>query len=137
MTEDILSRIEQAIGCQYQPCGKDLGPSPSSDFCSELCQARWHAIRSSPLPPSKPAGRAALLQAPPVRPAGRGYSADLVIIDEVTSMAGQIADAAAEMGATAYRVYVNDLDITEQVQAVSVQPDPQRGWLARWFRRHR
>lgn len=41
---DIVDAIDQAIGCQQ--CGKPLDASPSSDFCSEQCQQRWHEKRS-------------------------------------------------------------------------------------------
>ncbi|WP_037345914.1 hypothetical protein [Sciscionella sediminilitoris] len=41
---DILDQIDAAIGCQQ--CGRELGDSPSDDFCSESCQQRWHAGRA-------------------------------------------------------------------------------------------
>lgn len=40
---DIISAIDAATGCQH--CGNPLGSSPSSDFCSEFCQATWHEKR--------------------------------------------------------------------------------------------
>lgn len=40
---DIISAIDQATGCHQ--CGNPLGSSPSSDFCSEFCQATWQEKR--------------------------------------------------------------------------------------------
>lgn len=44
---DILDVIDAAIGCQQ--CGRQLGGSPSDDFCSEGCQRAWHAAHTEPL----------------------------------------------------------------------------------------
>lgn len=49
MIEDVIARIDQAVGCQL--CGKPLrdnGPSP--DFCKESCQEGWYAKRASRRP---------------------------------------------------------------------------------------
>lgn len=39
MTDDIITKIDKATGCQE--CGQGLGASPSDDFCSEICQNHW------------------------------------------------------------------------------------------------
>lgn len=122
MTEDIIARIGQAVGCQY--CGRGLREDgPSSDFCGEPCQMAWRARLARPLPAPKVEGRAALLHDRP----SRGYTADVVIVDEVTSLAEQAADSAR-----GERV----AEFCEQVLDVELAPW-QRGWLASWFRRHR
>jgi hypothetical protein len=45
--QDTLAAIDAATGCQR--CGGSLGKSPSSDFCSQLCQEAWHASRTERL----------------------------------------------------------------------------------------
>jgi hypothetical protein len=48
VTDDIISRIDAATGCQQ--CGKSLDLSPSQYFCGESCQRTWHSRRSISLP---------------------------------------------------------------------------------------
>lgn len=38
--DDTLAAIDAVPGCQQ--CGGQMGDSPSTDFCSEGCQERWH-----------------------------------------------------------------------------------------------
>lgn len=38
---DIVAAIDQAVGCHT--CGGSLESSVSDLFCSEYCQAAWHA----------------------------------------------------------------------------------------------
>lgn len=50
MSEDIIARIDRAIGCQQ--CARALRPDgPSPDFCSEPCQRAWHSERAENLLP--------------------------------------------------------------------------------------
>jgi hypothetical protein len=49
-----LDKLDAAIGCQE--CGKQLGLSPSSDFCGQECQAVWHAARVGTVPDYGPFG---------------------------------------------------------------------------------
>lgn len=51
--DETLERIDTATGCQN--CGKDLGRSPSDDFCGEGCQHAWHAGMHRPNAPVEPA----------------------------------------------------------------------------------
>lgn len=44
---DIITRIDQATGCQQ--CGYPLDVSASDDFCGQQCQQRWYAARTVPL----------------------------------------------------------------------------------------
>jgi hypothetical protein len=48
MTDDILDRIDAAVGC-FTCQGVLAADSPSGDFCSAECQAEWHEGRSAPL----------------------------------------------------------------------------------------
>lgn len=47
MNHDIISTIDEALGCGY--CGGPLAGRPSDYFCSPRCQARWSAARAEPL----------------------------------------------------------------------------------------
>ncbi|WP_156365517.1 hypothetical protein [Sciscionella sediminilitoris] len=44
---DVLNPGEDTVRCQY--CGRPRLGSPSTDFCSQDCQQRWHAERTTPL----------------------------------------------------------------------------------------
>lgn len=44
--DDIISVIDQAVGCQT--CGGSLERSVSDMFCGESCQQAWHAKRVTP-----------------------------------------------------------------------------------------
>jgi len=48
LSDDIIARIDAAIGCRQ--CGGSLDDSPSPDFCGEECQQTWHTARAEPLP---------------------------------------------------------------------------------------
>jgi hypothetical protein len=48
LSNDIIARIDAAIGCRQ--CGGSLDDSPSPDFCGEECQQTWHTARTEPLP---------------------------------------------------------------------------------------
>jgi hypothetical protein len=63
VTEVILSLIDSAVGCQE--CGGPLGESPSSDFCCEAHQQRWHAKRGEALVGSDDCGSADLVWSTP------------------------------------------------------------------------
>ena len=43
--DDIIERIDAALACQAQGCGKSLDSSPDNSFCSPKCQQRWHEAR--------------------------------------------------------------------------------------------
>lgn len=53
---NIIDQIDAVTSCQQ--CGNQLDASPSTDFCSETCQAHWHAervdITPEPPPPRLP-----------------------------------------------------------------------------------
>lgn len=54
-SSEFLARLDAAVGCQQ--CEGPLGDSPSDDFCSDICQHRWHAARADRLPPSDDAAQ--------------------------------------------------------------------------------
>lgn len=45
--DDVIGRIDDALGCQAQGCDKTLDDSPDDDFCSARCQQRWHEARAN------------------------------------------------------------------------------------------
>jgi hypothetical protein len=48
MTDNILDRIDAAVGC-FNCHGHLADDSPSGDFCSAECQAEWHASHVVPI----------------------------------------------------------------------------------------
>lgn len=85
MSEDIIVRIDEALGCQY--CGKALrkdGPSP--DFCGEPCQGAWRARFARQPARPRPEDRAALLHDRPATTVEiAGVTVPLVITQEASA----------------------------------------------------
>jgi hypothetical protein len=91
---DIIETIDTVIGCQQ--CGRPLpSNSPSGDFCGEFCQRCWHAGQTgSPLIAySEVIGvdqeRFLTACRTGITDMARGFSADLVILDEAFLWSGE------------------------------------------------
>jgi hypothetical protein len=67
-----LHAIDDTLcACQYQPCARPFGNSPSGDFCSEDCQQNWHEDQAGTAPSGGPATPdESLPETTPPRPLG-------------------------------------------------------------------
>jgi hypothetical protein len=104
VSEDIIARIDQALGCHW--CGKPLKPDgPSPDFCKYDCQQAWHerrrtaqvatpgeieavAASSTSMASAAVADEALARLVAAEEAAGRGYAASLVIVDAAPCQRG-------------------------------------------------
>jgi hypothetical protein len=53
----VIERAAAVARCKGPRCTKDLGNSPSDDFCCQKCQQRWHERGAHLLPDSAPTGQ--------------------------------------------------------------------------------